>query len=75
MIPEELFLHWQSKMAQRRNYWANSSFSHWLLRTFGRGTAKKPESATLKEWKEWKKSTKQAAPFIYWFAEEFLDDL
>jgi len=62
-------------MPQRSNYWSNSSLARWMLRTFAKGTAQKPESATLKEWKEWKESTKKAAPFIYWFVEEFLDNL
>lgn len=46
-----------------------------MLKTFAKGTPQKPESATLREWKEWKESTKHAAPFTYWFVEEFLDNL
>jgi len=62
-------------MAQRSNYWSDSSFANWLIRTFAKGAAQKPEAATVKEWKDWRESTKQAAPFIYWFAEEFLNNL
>ena len=46
-----------------------------MLRTFAKGTVPKPESATLREWKEWRESNQTASPIIYWFAEEFLDKL
>lgn len=62
-------------MPQRRNYWSNGAFAKWMLRTFAKGTAPKPEAATLKGWKKWEKSTKHASPFIYWFVEELLDNL
>ena len=62
-------------MPQRRNYWSNSVFARWLMRTFARGTVPKPDAATLKEWKEWKTSTKRASPVIYWFVEELLDKI
>jgi hypothetical protein len=62
-------------MPQRSHHWSNGVFASWTLRTFARGTAPKPTAATLKEWKEWKNSAKHAAPFIYWFLEEFLDGL
>jgi len=62
-------------MSQRSNYWSSGVFASWMLRTFAKGTAPKPEAATLKEWREWKKSTKHTSPFIYWFVEEFLDNL
>lgn len=62
-------------MSQRSNYWSGGVFASWMLRTFAKGTAPKPEATTLKEWREWKKSTKHTSPFIYWFVEEFLDNL
>ena len=62
-------------MPQRSNYWSNGAFASWMLRTFAKVTSPRPKAATLKEWKEWKKSTQNASPFIYWFVEEFLDNL
>lgn len=62
-------------MPQRGNYWSNSFFANWMLRTFAKGAVPKPESATLKEWKEWRKSTQTDSPIVYWFVEELLDKL
>ncbi len=62
-------------MPQRSNYWSSSAFASWMLRTFAKGTVPKPEAATLKEWKEWKTSTRNTSPVIYWFVEDFLDNL
>ena len=43
-------------MPQRRNYWSCTAFARWVMRTFAKGVAPKPESATSKGWKEWKTS-------------------
>ncbi len=50
-----------------RNYWTCSKFADWL-----RGTDKL-HAGTGKEWREWKKASKEAHPFRYWLAEEGLD--
>lgn len=44
------------QMPQRSEYWSNSAFARWMLRTFAGGTVPKPDAATLKEWKEWRKT-------------------
>ena len=53
-------------MAQHRNYWSCSKFADWL-----RGTSK-PHSATSEGWDAWDISAKEAHPFRYRLAEEYL---
>ena len=54
-------------MAWKSSYWSCSKFADWL-----RGSAK-PEAATGKEWRQWKRASKEAHPFRYWLTEEGLD--
>lgn len=57
----------------RANYWSGSKFADWVRKRFADNT--KPNAATMSEWREWKKDFRTAHPFIYWFTEDFLNDV
>lgn len=55
------------------NYWSNSKFARWITKTFG--DYEKPNSESWDGWKAWRQNNEKKAPFVYWFTEEFLDDV
>lgn len=59
-------------MAFRSNYWGSSKVIDWLRERAGH---EKPTSATSRGWKEWKAKYKAAHPKLYWFTEDFVDDV
>ena len=56
-------------MAQHSTYWSNSKIAKWL------SGSEKPEFATARQWREWKKEAKAKHPVRYWLAEEGLGKL
>lgn len=56
----------------RGSYWSNGKFANWILRTFT--DIKRPKSATMQEWRVWKKDFRTRYPRVYWFVEHFLDE-
>lgn len=52
-----------------RDYWTCSRFADWL-----RGTPK-PQAATSKGWREWKRQARSRHPVRFWLAETALDQL
>lgn len=60
-------------MPQRGNYWSCCAFGKWVYRVSN--MPPKPKAATMEEWSEWRRKGKETHPSIYWFVEEFLDNL
>lgn len=56
----------------RGSYWSHSKFANWVLRTFT--DIKRPNSATMKEWRQWKVDFQTRFPWTCWFVEDFLGD-
>lgn len=54
----------------RINYWSSSKFAYWLRAKFG---LTNPSALTSKEWRVWRETSKNAAPFIHWFTDEALN--
>lgn len=61
-------------MTTRSSYWTCSKFAHWVQTVCGVDRPK-PTAATSEEWRDWKRHMKEHYPKVYWFTEEFLDDL
>lgn len=57
----------------RRNYWSCSKFAEYVRRRFGANA--KPGAATIEGWRDWKTTSKDNNSFVYWFTEEFLDQV
>lgn len=57
----------------RANYWTCSGFADWIRKTFT--STPKPISGTAEEWRDWNNAAKLNNKFIYWFTEDFLNDL
>ncbi len=62
-------------MYTRHSYWSSSTLANIIRNSFSNVGSNKPISATLEDWKSWKKSYKQHNPKIYWFTEKFLNKL
>lgn len=56
----------------RGTYWSHSKFAKFLLKKQG---IKSLPYASVSEWNEWHKITKETCPKTYWFVETFLHDL
>lgn len=57
----------------RVSYWSNSKFSKWVRNKFG--ASERPTAATIEGWDVFHKESKEKAPFVHWFTDDFLDDL
>lgn len=58
---------------QRVRYWSSSSFAKFLQKRYA--DMDKPSAAPMEEWRSWDDRLKERSPFIFWFTEEFLDDV
>jgi hypothetical protein len=56
-----------------RNYWSCSKFARWVQVKFA--NVNKPHALPLGEWDNWNDKLKSEHPFVFWFTEEFLDDV
>lgn len=59
-------------MSFRTKYWSSNSLIDKLRARLGH---EKPHCATAEDWKAWKIAYKAAYPKLYWFTEEFANDL
>jgi hypothetical protein len=57
----------------RIQYWSNSKFSKWVRKTFA--DFEKPSALTFEGWDIWEANNKAKHPFVFWFTEDFLDDV
>ena len=55
-----------------KNYWSCSKFANALLKKY---CIEKPLAATMEEWDEWRTKAEEKNKFVYWFVEDFLDDV
>lgn len=56
----------------RITYWSSSKFSKWLRTKAGLNN---PSALSMEGWREHKQESKNKAPFVHWFTNEFLNDV